>query len=53
MQQRLDLQLLHSGHPYCLYGTEAGLEKQNQPLWEDFDWDKSAPMFVNIKMLNW
>jgi glycosidase len=49
----LAFNFLIPGIPIVFYGTEAGLEKQNQPLWEDFDWDKSAPMFVNIKMLNW
>lgn len=41
------------GIPIVFYGTEAGLSKPNQPLWEDWDWDTAAPLYVQLKMLNW
>lgn len=41
------------GIPIVFYGTEAQLEVQREPLWENSTYDRTAPFYVNLKMLNW
>jgi hypothetical protein len=41
------------GIPIVYYGTEALKDVQREPLWEKWDYNTSAPFYVNLKMLNW
>lgn len=41
------------GIPIVYYGTEALKDVQREPLWEKWDYNSSAPFYINLKMLNW